>query len=338
VSTEHEFESALGFLRPEDEVIDAFPIFWLSDLDSHQLKMFSSAWKQLRVGARRNLMARMEEEARVAFELDFIAIARIALKDADGEVRTHAIGALWECTDMHLADEFLKMLVSDEIESVRAAAAGALGSLIYQAEMSEPPPAMKTTMEDALIKTVRGKESADVRRRALEALGYSSRDEIPKLIQLGYHDSLEAMRASALRAMGRSADPRWEKEAIAELENLSPLIRAEAARASGELSLKRATRKLIALLDDVDEPVRHEAIRSLGEIGGEQAQEALESMKERANAAETDLIEEALEAAEFEESLDHLEIFHIEDDDEEEDDSLEEDDERESGSGEDENE
>jgi HEAT repeat protein len=327
VSTEHEFESALGFLHPGLDEIEAFPIFWLSDLDPRQLKRFSETWRALSTPARRGLMARMEAEARAAFELDFLAIAKQALKDDDGVVRRHAIEALWESTDMRLAEVFLQMLKSDPEESVRAAAAGVMGSLVYQCEMSEPVPAIKAVMEEALIKTVRGKEPIEIRRKAVEALGYSSREEAAPIIARAFHDAQETMRASALRAMGRTADPRWERDVSAELENLSPLIRAEAARAAGELSLKRNTRKLIALLEDVDTNVRREAIFALGEIGGEHAQSALEAMKENANADEIEWINESLEAAEFEESLDHLEIFHIdEDEDEMDDDNAEEED------------
>jgi HEAT repeat protein len=318
MSTDTQFKNAVAFLLPEREEIEVFPLFWLSDLDSNQARQLRSVWMRLSVNPRRDLMGRMKDEAREAFELDFSAVARIALQDEDGEVRVHAIEALWECDDLRLADNLMNIMTSDPALLVRAAAAGALGNLLYQCEMREPPHPVGATIEDALMATYRGKDALEVRRRALESVGYSSRPEVASLIELGYHHAEERMRASALRAMGRSADSAWEEDIRMELDSPFPLLRREAAYAAGELALHRSTGQLIQLLEDVDGDVRRQAIWALGEIGGEKAQVALESMKPRATDDEQEWIEDALENAEFEGSLESLELLRFEDEDDEE--------------------
>jgi HEAT repeat protein len=314
-------------LRPDAEGIATFPLYWLSDLDSQQVRRFTEAWNLLSVNMRRDLMGRMVKEARDEFELDFSAVARIALRDADAEVRRHAIQALWECDDPRLPDIFLRLLLEDPEPSVRAEAAGALGSTVYDCEIDEKPE-RGAKIEDALIRVFRGADSWEVRRRALEALGYSSRPEIAGLIEMAYHDAEEGMRASALMAMGRSADVVWENEVRAELNSLSPILRAQAAYAAGELSLKRSIGKLTDLLEDVDADVRRQAIRALGEIGGGKAQDALITLKERAGEEDKELIEDALENVEFEEMLSSMgfDFENEADDDEDEEDDEEDDD------------
>ena len=45
------------------------------------------------------------------------------------------------------------------------------------------------------------------------------------------------MRQSALFAMGRTADSRWAKVVLSELESHEPAMRFEAAQAAGEMGL-----------------------------------------------------------------------------------------------------
>jgi hypothetical protein len=336
MSSDTQFKSALVALRAGDADREPFPLFWLSDLDSAQTKQLHTLWKRLAIPARRDLMGRMTEEAREAFELDFSAVARFALLDEDPEVRLHAIEALSDCDDLRLADNFIQIMTADPEPTVRAKAAGALGNLLFQCEMREPPHPQGAKIEEALMAVFRGKDVLDVRRRTLESLGYSSRPEITSLIELGYHHAEERMRASALVAMGRSADEAWEEDVRTELDSASPLLRMEAAHAAGELAFKRAVHQLVPLLEDVDAEVRRQAIWALGEVGGEKAQAALEAMKARANDDELEWIEDAQENAEFEESLESLDLLHFDDPEDEEEDIPDDDGEEEDADEEDE--
>ena len=311
------FHSAMVLLRgaagkPADEPPAHFPLHWLSDLDSEQAADMAHLWGGLPAESRRDLMGRMEEEARENFELDFLAVARIALNDPDPEVRIHAIRAFWECGDTRLVDRFLKFLEQDSDPAVRAAAASALGTFVERAELEEIPAEFGRRIVDRLIAVIRGTDELDVRRRAVESLGYSSDPQVPAILETANAHAEERMRAGALLAMGRSADAAWSSLILEELRSSSPALRAEAARAAGALGLRNAVPSLIELLEDVDDGVRAGAIEALGEIGGGPAREALEKALQQSTGGEWDRIDTALENAEFQDSLGDLPMLNLE--------------------------
>ncbi len=341
------FEAALVILKGEagnrpDAVPSAdrepgpaarFPLHWLSDLSSGQAAEMARVWRDLPVLTRRDLIGRMEEEARDNFEMDFLAVARIALNDGDPEVRVHAIRSFWECGDPKLVDKFIQFMEQDPEPAVRAAAASALGPFVERAELEEIPPAVGERITARLIGVIRGKDGLEVRRRAVESVGYASDPRVRAILENAHSHASEIMRASALFAMGRSADSAYAPIVADELRNTAPGLRAEAARAAGMLGLKKSVPQLIELLEDVDPAVRAGAIDALGEIGGDAARDALEKMQRLAAGEEWDRIETALENAEFEDSLSDLPLLDIdeldeldtdEDDDEEDEEGEEE--------------
>ena len=311
-----------------------FPLHWLSDLGSSQAAEMARLWRDLPVLTRRDLMGRMEEEARENFEMDFLAVARIALNDGDPEVRVHAIRSFWECGDAKLVDKFIQFMEQDPEMTVRAAAASALGPFVERAELEEIPPAVGERITTRLIGMIRGKDELDVRRRAVESVGYASDPRVRAILENAHSHASEIMRASALLAMGRSADAEFASIVADELRNTAPGLRAEAARAAGMLGLKKSVPQLIELLEDADPAVRAGSIDALGEIGGNAARDALEKMQKLAVGEEWDRIETALENAEFEDSLSDLPLLDIDelnelDEDEEEEEEEEEEDEEE---------
>jgi HEAT repeat protein len=317
------FDAALVILqgeaaaRPDVAPAARFPLHWLSDLNSNQASAMARLWRDLPLPARRDLMGRMEQEARENFEMDFLAVARIALNDADPGVRLPAIRSFWECGDIKLVDKFIHFLEQDPDAAIRAGAASALGLYVERAELEEIPGSIGERITERLIALVRGKDDLEVRRRAVESLGYSSEPRVRAILENAYANPDEAMRGSALLAMGRSADPSFAKIIIAELRSSAPRLRAEAARAAGALEIKKAVSPLIELLEDVDDEVRGCAIDALGEIGGGPACEALEKIMPLAVGEEWDRIDTALENAEFQESLSDLPLLDLDETDDE---------------------
>jgi HEAT repeat protein len=106
------------------------------------------------------------------------------------------------------------------------------------------------------------------------------------LIEEAYASQDKNWKASALFAMGRSANLRWEPQVMRMLNSPIPQLRSEAARAAGELELSEAGPILIELLDDPDENTRLASIWSLSQLGGEGVLETLERMYEEAEDEE----------------------------------------------------
>ena len=113
---------------------------------------------------------------------------------------------------------------------------------------------------------------------ALEALGFSSREEVPALIETAFHHSEYDWVVSAIFAMGRSCDKRWQEPVVKMLDHVLPAVRTVAARAAGEIEISDARERLIELLEDDNDDARMAATWSLSQIGGEGVQEALDLM------------------------------------------------------------
>jgi HEAT repeat protein len=312
-------DQTLQNLAALDEPISIAGLYALSSPDKAQLEQFKTTWSTLPADRRAAAMQHLVELGEDTFEVDFNALFRVGLYDADSAVRASAITGLWEDIDPALIAPLLNLLQTDDSEAVRAAAASVLGQYVYQGELEELD-AAKVKPVVTTLKTIYRDvaQPIEVRRRALESLGFLSDDDAGQLIAQAYHHANDLLKVSAVFAMGRSLDAeRWGSIVVEELTSPDPAMRYEAARAAGELEYTPAVRNLGELLEDVDEEVQLVTVWSLGQIGGERAKQLLLAVLE--SDAEH-LHEEAEDAlAELEFKGDHLDftMFDFEDDDEE---------------------
>lgn len=288
------FDSLLENLQDPDEPLRAALVYRLSSPSAEEMRELSDVWMNVPVERRRLLMTRLFEMSEISFEVDYTDVALLAMLDEDEHVRKLGIEALWENQEPSTMRRIVRMLQQDTAAEVRAAAAQALGRFVLAGELGEFPEGIAREAEAELLEIwLESSEPLDVRRRALESIAYSGRDEVPSLIQeaLDHHEL--RMQASAVFAMGRSSDERWENQVLAALYHPEPELRFEAARAAGELFLTSAVARLIEMLRENDREIQQAAIWSLGEIGGERAKRALMDF-----ADEQDLDDDMLEAVE----------------------------------------
>lgn len=292
------FSQVISALLDNSTVFPAAYLHHFTDLEEPEVKQLHAAWPQIEPSRRRSLLEDLEELSESDMLMLFDSVAIQALDDSDPAVRTVAIRMLWETDDVKLVPTFLAALNGDPSPEVRAAAASTLGSFVYQGELEEIPAELHHQIEDALIAVARSQQEKLVRRRAVEALGFSGRDEVPPLIQQAYDSRDPEWMASALFAMGRSYDQVWEPIVKRELRSPDAHVQEEAVRAAGELALDSARRRLLDLLEDeaTDSEIRAAAIWSLSQIGGEEVREKLEEfLEETEDEEEAELIEEALD-------------------------------------------
>jgi len=269
-----------------------------SDIDPDHLRDLKEVWPDISLTRKQRLLEDLEDLIEKDTLLSFKDLAISLLKDPDAEIRTLAIRLLWECDDVNLVPILLDILNSDPSSSTSAAAANALGFFIYLGELEEIPHQIHKNVEEVLLDAARSSQDSIVRRRAIEALGASSRPEVPDLIESAYNSSDPLWIASSLFAMGRSSDQVWERKIIARFHHKDDAVRLEAIQASGELSLEAARSPLLRLLEDEDEDndIRRAILWSLSQIGGEDVREKLEEiLKTTPDSEEEDFLEEALE-------------------------------------------
>lgn len=290
------FDEVIAALRDESQPFPARYLYRLSGLEGEELGLLTRIWHDLSTVRRLGLLEDMEMLADSNTVMHFDAVNRIALGDADARVRLTAVRSLWPSEQPALVPRLIELLDRDDNIEVRAQAASALGRFVYLGEVGAIPENILKQVEDKLLGVIGSDEDDLVQRRALESLGYSSREEIPDLIEEAYESDDDEWIASTLFAMGRSADDRWASVVIERLNDPVVELSREAARAAGELELEEALPALVDLLQDEDSELRLAAAWSLSQIGGNGIAEALEEMLERTeDEDEIDLIENAIE-------------------------------------------
>jgi HEAT repeat protein len=235
--------------------------------------------QSLPVKRSRDLLNRLNALAEDNVELDFTAIFKNALLDTDAEVRKEAIQGLWEDEEPSLIRPLLKILENDSSESVRQAAAFALGRFAVLAECRKISSANVERLGVPLLRLAEDPfEPMMLRRRALEAVAPLSLPEVTRAIWDAYRQDEPEMKAGAIRAMGLNCDLLWLPTILQELGNDKPEIRYEAAISAGELGEVEAVLPLIGLIEDPDPEVRMAAVQGLGAVGGPEAKKALRNV------------------------------------------------------------
>ena len=293
---EDSFVDLLQSLTNDTEPVDGVRLAELSDLNAERLESFSATWEHLPHDRRQELLKELGLIADAQIELTFEAINRYALNDAKPTVRQQAIENLWEGEAPGLAPKFVQILRYDPSPTVRGAAGKALGAFVFIAETRELDRSIQQEVEEALLHTADNDSSREVRDLCLRSLGFSSRPEVPNLIEEAFASVGESRIAATLCAMARSANEAWGENVMAHLHDGSLTIRLEAIRAAGEIGLSEGVPELVELLEDEDEPVRRASMWSLSQIGGMKASEVLNSLAEtELNEDEQETLQDAID-------------------------------------------
>jgi HEAT repeat protein len=319
------FQKLLDALLDVETALNPRYLYRLSDLEAPEIEQLRAVWAKIPAWRRQALLEDIEELNESDMLLSFEAFGRFAVQDEEAKIRALAVHILWEFESSSLVPVFMRLMTTDPDSEVRAASASALGRFIYAGELDDLPQATQKSIEDALLSVVNGTDATEVRRSALESLGYSSRKEVKPLVEKAFASDDKFWKASALSAMGRSANQEWQPIILEMLNSNLPLLRSEAARAAGDLELTDATPVLLELLDDPDENTRQASIWSLSQIGGEGVRQALETLYENTeDEQELELLESALDNLTFNEDLQLMPMFDFPEAEDDEEDWYEE--------------
>lgn len=323
-SPEITFQQVLEALQDANTPFSPRYLTRFSDLEAVEINQLAEIWPQIPEWRRKALLEDIQELGEEDTIHSFEDVFKFALKDRDPQVRLPALRGLWEYDNPRLISTFLDLLSNDSDAQVRAAAASGLGHFVYSGEVEDLPKVTLQRIEEKLLSSVQGNDEAEVRRSALESLGYSSREEVSVLIDQAYRSGDREWVASALFAMGRSANERWRPQVKIMLNSPFPALRAEAARAAGELEMGSSIPRLLELLDDPDEQTRLASIWSLSQLGGENARKALERLYAHVDdEEERRYIDSALDNLTFNEELQLLPMLDFPEADDEMDEAFE---------------
>jgi HEAT repeat protein len=317
-TTPTSFQSVLDALLSDRKEFPRRYLQEFSDIGSLELKTFLDVWPQVKPSRKLTLLEELDALAETDTLVSFDDVARALLTDPEPDVRTRAIRLLDEYEDPKVVPSYLDMLKNDPDLNVRVEAANALHLFVDLGELEEIPEDIYHQVEDALLASAASEDNVRVRRVALESLGYSSRLEVRTLIESAFQRSDPAWQASALVAMGRSADDRWDDEVTRSLVHVDDRIRKAAVQAAGELSLQSARPILLKLLgEEEDADILSAIIWSLSQIGGEDVRTYLENLLDVIEDDDEQIafLEEALDNLAFTEDLDRFDLLAFDPDD-----------------------
>ncbi|HUS16775.1 MAG TPA: HEAT repeat domain-containing protein [Chloroflexia bacterium] len=290
-----DFRSQLNAIIGEDNPLAAASLTFLSDISSDDRATLALMWPGIGASRRRKIAATLVQLAEDNLEYDFSTALHTLLDDPDAQVRRVAVEGLIEDESVRTVRRLITVLSDDPDPAVRAAAAYTLGPSALRAETGKLKGEWPQRLCNALLAAVRGTgQDIEVRRRALETLGYfSGSADVQAEITAAYKGP-DLLRASALVAMGRSMDPQWATILLAELRSAVPMMRYEAVQAVGELGDRANVPAILPLLEDDDLEVQLAAIAALGQLGGRVSAQALRMLGDSATEVTREAIDDAL--------------------------------------------
>jgi len=307
------FQSVLDNLLDTSEIIPHRHLKEFSDIEPASLEALLETWPRIDRDRKLLLLDQLNALANEDTLVCFDDLGQALLTDDEAQVRIRAMRLLIECEDAHLVPFYIDLLKKDSDPAVRAEAASMLGIFVQLGEFDDIPEEIHHRVEDVLLEVLGSEEEPLIRRRALEGLGFSSREEVPVLIESSFKRQDPDWQASALFAMGRSNDERWAEPVLRMIVSENRRIRLAAVQASGELELKAARPLLLRLLDEeFDDAIAGAAIWSLSQIGGEDVRIYLQNMLD--NAEDDDqvaLLEEALDNLAFTEDMSMFDLLAL---------------------------
>jgi HEAT repeat protein len=292
------FSNALKALVDTQNPFSPKYLHHFSDLLPENIQELKLNWDHITLSRKLALFSDLQEILDADTLVNFDDVACMGLDDDEPEVRLSALRLLDYCEDTKMVAKYISMMEKDLDEKVRSEAAFALGDFIYRGELDEIPATLYNQIMDSLMATLNGKDSALVRRHALESASYSYRDEIPPMIEKAFKSTEKPWILTALLSMGRSADARWEDAIVSMITSPDTEIKVEAIQAAGELELASTRKTLLDLLidPDTDPDVQASAIWALSKIGGDSIRSTLESLLSNTeDDEEVEFIEKALD-------------------------------------------
>ena len=294
---------------PEDDdaAINYSSLAELSRLTGPEASEFGQLWLEWSSERVLDIVERMVSLCEDQPDVEFEVIYKQGLKHPNPTVRIASLKGLEETEDRALVIQLGKILKSDPVAEVRAAAAIPLAHLSIMAEAGKLSAKYREALEDALYGVMENeREIQEVKLKAMEAVSVFAAERLTSHIELAWSSGDLNARQSSLFAMGRTSDPKWIEYVIPDLEHDAASVRYEAAIAMGELGDEHHLRVMDAPLDDEDLTVLLAAISAVERIGGDAAKAKLELKLASPEPQVVELVQQALQTMKDEEDLDEV--------------------------------
>ncbi len=287
-------------LKDESRPLKHAALVRLSSLTGEEFGDFRTEWISFTETRRFQIIEKLVDLVEDNIEVDCSILFRMGLADTSDSVREYAVKGLWETDDRVIIRPLINMIKKDPSSKVRIATATLLLKFSELAQQGKLLSRDEERIRNVLLEIVGDEEEEiDVRRRAIEALGCFSSEEIEGILQEAYDSDSLRMKQSAIYAMGRSSDDRWLPFLISDMKDEDASIRYEAVNACGYLGDENLVPSIIDMTEDEDVQVQVAAVQALGNIGGSLAKQALMRTLNTGDQSLEEAAEEALSTIDF---------------------------------------
>lgn len=271
-------------------------LYFLAELEGSETEELQEFWLLIPVRRRHRIARCCREIARTSPALQFNVFFRHLLTDPDPFVRQMALEGLAIDVDRHAAPAILELLATETHLPVQMAAVRTVGQLLLAGELQSWSRPLRGELLAALLQRWETSQvPLELQCCALESMGYSSDVDAQHTIEDAIVSDLEAVRISALIAMGRSADRSWDSYILEAFDDPLPPVKQAALHAAGQLQLKSFLDICLTIIEyERDQELRREAIRTLSQIGGAIAHRALLSIAVADDPEEEETVTAAL--------------------------------------------
>ncbi len=272
-------------------------LYCLAELQGSEIEELQTFWLLIPDRRRHRIAHCCLDIAQTSPTLQFNAFFLHLLTDPDPSVRQMALEGLAIDVDRKAAPAILALLDAETRLPVRMAAVRTVGQFLLDSELHSWNPQLRRELLTVLLplwETPRTPQ--ELQCCALESMGYSSDVDAQHALEDALVSDLTAVRVSALRGIGRSADRSWDSYILEAFDDTAPEVRQAAVQAAGKLQLRSFLDICLTIIEyETDPDLRLATIQTLGQLGGAVAHRALLSIAAADDPEEAAAVSSALD-------------------------------------------
>lgn len=248
----------------------------LSDLNDDEFNNFLATWNILDLEVQTKLVANLYGLSEENSDLNFEKIFKLGLQSIDESIIYASLEGLWESESHDTLRRLIRLASRNLSPHVKGSVMTHISRFILLGHDGRINKMMLDNIHQLLKASYSNMdEPTEIRRRALESLGYFDDLETQEYIKEAYTSNNPTLKVSSIYAMGKTCNEIWSPILIEELKNEDPEIRYESVEALVEIGEETCVDLLMDLISDEDQQVRLSVIAGMGKMGTLSSKELL---------------------------------------------------------------
>ena len=153
-------QALLQEAESSSEIIPSIVIYGLSDLSLEERRAVEAIWGDLPSACKHRVLRALNNASQSMFELNFRAIAFLALSDESSEVRAKAVELLWTDESAETMRQLISLAECDSDNGVKSSALESLGRFLLLGEYGDMPAELALKAQELTLKLHKDKSES----------------------------------------------------------------------------------------------------------------------------------------------------------------------------------